>query len=66
MVHQVADRPVLVRGRGLPLVIADLPDTGVELRDGTAEHRGDIHLPSLRLNVCHPPWHKTTVAAWQA
>ena len=55
MVHQVADRPVLVRGRGLPLVVADLPDAGVELRDGTAEHRGDIHVPSLRLNVCHPP-----------
>jgi hypothetical protein len=47
MVDQVADAPVLIRGGSLPLVIADLPDAGVELRDRGAEHRRDIHVPSL-------------------
>ena len=63
MVHQVADAPVLIWGRGLPLVVADLPDTSVELRDGAAEHRGNIHVAPLRLNVCLHLRYRTTVAA---
>jgi hypothetical protein len=40
--------PILIRGRGLPLAVADLPDASIELRDGVAEHRRDIHVASLR------------------
>jgi hypothetical protein len=47
MIHQVADGPVLIRGGRLPLVVADLPHAGVELRDRGAEHRRDVHVPSL-------------------
>ena len=66
MVHQVADRPVLIRGRRLPLVVADLPDAGVELRDGTAKHRGDIHVPLPVPEGRPPTLAQDTVVARQA
>jgi hypothetical protein len=53
--NQVADGPVLIRGGGLPLVIADLPDAGVELRDRGADHRRDIYAPSPALSLCCLP-----------
>src|SRR5215471_13987396 len=62
MTHQVADVPFLIWGARLPLVLGDLLYAGVELRDGSAEHRRHVHVPSVPARARLQALRYTTIA----